>query len=116
MITTMRASAAMSASAHNQFVRSGGATGTGNLFPTLDNRYMTLYLDKLLATADRETSPVVLLRGCVVLRMHVCTRVRVCVTPLPRSAPNRWLARQQDPARALLLGLPLQPLARVARL
>ena len=81
MTMTMRATAGIAASAAERFVRAGGRAG-GNLFPTLDNRYMVLYMDglRLSAGADPESCPVVLLRGsvggCPPLALFAAARAR----------------------------------------
>ena len=59
MTNTIRAHSGISMVAHNQFVCANGT----NLFPTLDNRYMVLYLDELAPAANPDDSPVVLIRG-----------------------------------------------------
>ena len=59
MSNTIRAHNGISAVAHNAFVCGNGT----NLFPTLDNRYMVLYVDELGPTLDPRDTPVILVRG-----------------------------------------------------
>lgn len=110
MENTLRAHNGISMLSFNHFVNGNGT----NLFPTLDNRYMVAYFDNLAVPEKEDDAPVILIRRWVVWRGPLGA-LRVD-SPTTGACEMGRAAKQQNPQLPLLFGVPVQPLARVARL